>query len=100
MDRRTFLEIASGAIVANALLPTAAQAGEAGGQGNSVKPLKPMALGLMIDPYDDPEATIRRVHDLGFSNCFFSLDEYLNRFTPSAADKLGTLLAKYDVIAT
>jgi sugar phosphate isomerase/epimerase len=100
MDRRTFLGVASGVILAKALAPAAAHAGEASGQGNSIKPLKPMELGLMVDPYGDSEATIRRVHDLGFSNCFLSLDEYLNRFTPSMADKLNTLLAKYEVIAT
>ncbi len=59
-----------------------------------------MALGLMVKPFDAPEAIIRRVHDLGFSTCFLSLDGYINRFTPAAATELRDLLAKYDVTAT
>ncbi len=100
MDRRSFLGVASGAFLAEALAPTMAHAGAALGQGNSLKPLKPMDLGLLINPYGDSEAIIRRVHDLGFGNCFLSLDAYLNKFTPALADKLGALLGKYAVTAT
>jgi sugar phosphate isomerase/epimerase len=59
-----------------------------------------MDLGLLINPYGDSEAIIRRVHDLGFGNCFLSLDSYLNSFTPALADKFGALLGKYAVTAT
>ena len=100
MDRRTFLGVASGAILAEALAPAAAHAGAALGQGNAPKPLQPMDLGLLINPNGDSEAIIRRVHDLGFSNCFLSLDAYLNKFTPALADKLRALLGKYEVTAT
>jgi sugar phosphate isomerase/epimerase len=59
-----------------------------------------MELGLLVSPFGAPEATIRRVHDLGFSNCFLSLDGYLNGFTQQKATELKDLLAKYEVIAT
>ena len=71
MDRRAFLYASSSAIVAEALLPSPSQA-----EMNSAS-LKPMALGLLVSPFGAPEATIRRVHDLGFSNCFLSLDGYI-----------------------
>ena len=97
MDRRTFLGVASAAILAKGLSSASALAGSAPAQ---VKPLKPMALGLLINPFSTPEATIRRVHDLGFSNCFLSLDSYLNGFTPELATQLPDLLSKYELIAT
>ncbi len=59
-----------------------------------------MALGLLVSPYGSPEATIKRVHDLGFSNCFLSLDGYIDKFTHDAAQELKGLLAKYNVVAT
>ena len=59
-----------------------------------------MALGLLISPFGAPEATIKRVHDMGFSNCFLSLDGYINKFTPDAAKQIGGLLTKYDLVAT
>jgi L-ribulose-5-phosphate 3-epimerase len=61
---------------------------------------KPMALGLLIKPARDPGATIGRVKELGFSNCFFSLDEYLGKYTKSLAEELHGLLEKYGVTAT
>lgn len=94
MNRRTFLGVASAAILAEGLGPDASFA--------AVKPvpLKPMALGLLISPYGAPEATIRRVHDLGFSNCFLSLDGFINSFTSALAAQFQDLLAQYDVVAT
>ena len=59
-----------------------------------------MALGLLISPYSAPEETIRRVHEMGFTNCFLSLDGYINKFSPAAAKQIGDLLAKYEVTAT
>jgi sugar phosphate isomerase/epimerase len=94
MDRRTFLGTATAAVLVEGLHPaisfTVAEPG----------PLKPMALGLLISPYSAPEETIRRVHEMGFSNCFLSLDGYINKFTPEAAKQIGDLLAKYEVTAT
>jgi L-ribulose-5-phosphate 3-epimerase len=94
MDRRTFLSTASTAIIANTIVPSMIHA-----QAQADK-LKPMALGLLVSPYGNPEATIRRVHDLGFSNCFLSLDGYINKFTADAAKQLKDLLSKYEVTAT
>ncbi len=94
MDRRSFLGIASATILAEGLSPSAAFAALA------PAPLKPMALGLLVSPFGTPEATFRRVHDLGFSNCFLSLDGYLGAFTPELAAQFRTLLAKYDLTAT
>ncbi len=94
MDRRTFLGAASAAIVAEGLHPAISYAAA------KLAPLKPMALGLLISPFGAPEETVRRVHDLGFTNCFLSLDGYINKFTADAAKQIQDLLAKYDVIAT
>ncbi len=62
--------------------------------------LKPMAVGLLITPAEGPEETISRVKQMGFTNCFFSLDGYINKFTPALADQLGSLLHKYGIVAT
>jgi len=94
MDRRTFLRTAAAAAIASGLHPPSSFA-------NPQKPkLKPMALGLLISPYGAPEETIKRVRDMGFSNCFLSLDGYIGKFTPDAAKQIGELLAKYDLTAT
>src|ERR1700678_4852644 len=96
MDRRSFLGASSAALLAGALYPTSAFA------ASPPKPtsLKPMDLGLIISPFGAPEATFRRVHEIGFNNCFLSLDGYINGFTPQIADQFGDLLAKYPLIAT
>ena len=61
----------------------------------------PMAIGVMIAPsYDHPEVAIARVKELGMSNCFLSLDGYIGRFSPSAAEQLGSALEKHGVTAT
>lgn len=90
MERRTFIGLTSAAILSNGLLP--AQEERAA--------IKPMAVGLLISPFGVPEETIRRVHDLGFSNCFLSLDGYINQFTAAAASQIKDLLAQYGVTAT
>ncbi len=96
MDRRRFLETAAAAAIATGLNPTRSFA-----QPEKQKPkLKPMAVGLLVSPYGAPEATIKRVRDMGFSNCFLSLDGYIDRFTPDAAKQIRDLLAQYDLVAT
>lgn len=90
MDRRTFLGAASAVVVASALPQV----------GRAEAVVKPMALGLLVSPHDAPEATIKRVRDLGFSNCFLSLDGYIGGFTQEKAKELKDLLAKYEVVAT
>jgi sugar phosphate isomerase/epimerase len=93
MDRRTFLGAASAALLADSLCPVPAFAAVPA-------PLKPMDLGLIISPFGAPEATFRRVHDIGFNNCFLSLDGYIDGFTPQIANQFGDLLAKYSLVAT
>lgn len=100
MDRREFLGAAL--MQAGALSPL--QAGlkslvsaEASPQQRVVKP---MAVGLLIRPADGPEKTIARVRDLGMSNCFFSLDGYIGKYTPSLAHQISDLLNKYQITAT
>jgi len=92
MDRRTFLGAASAAMLTDALAPAASFA--------APPALKPMAVGLLVSPFGAPEATFKRVHDLGFSNCFLSLDGYINGFTPQIAHQFGDLLSKYSLVAT
>ena len=62
--------------------------------------LKPMAVGLLIQPANGPEESISRVKQMGFSNCFFSLDGYLGKMTPALATQLKGLLDKYNIVAT
>jgi sugar phosphate isomerase/epimerase len=59
-----------------------------------------MDLGLIVSPFGAPEATFRRVREIGFNNCFLSLDGYIDGFTPPIADQFGNLLAKYALVAT
>jgi len=94
MDRRTFLSTAAATAIVGGLHPLSAFADPAASNQ------KPMALGLVISPYGAPEAAIKRVRDLGLSNCFLSLDGYIGKFTPDAAKQISELLAKYELIAT
>src|SRR5271166_5538738 len=95
MNRRTFLGAASAALLAEGLDCNAAFAAIA-----SAPQLKPMDLGLIVSPFGAPEATFRRVHEIGFSNCFLSLDGYINGFTPEVAVQFRDLLAKFELTAT
>jgi L-ribulose-5-phosphate 3-epimerase len=94
MDRRTFLSAASVAMLTQ-VVPAAAYGGE-----DKQGPLKPMALGLLVTPSGNPEEVIRRVHDLGFNNCFLQLDKYVGSFTAELASQMKDLLHKYEVIVT
>jgi L-ribulose-5-phosphate 3-epimerase len=92
MDRREFIGVASAAVVAQGLPLAHAQA--------SSLSLKPMAVGLLIKPFAAPEERFKRVREMGFSNCFLSLDDYLGHFTPELAAQFRGLLEKYELIAT
>jgi L-ribulose-5-phosphate 3-epimerase len=94
MDRRAFLGAATAAAITTGIHPISGIA------ELDPPPLKPMALGLLISPFGAPEETIKRVRDMGFGNCFLSLDGYINKFTPDAAKQIGDLLAKYNLVAT
>jgi len=103
MQRRAFLGAAIGAAVIQAsafgkgcgiseVLPSLG--------GASPDALKPMALGLMIQPATGAEAAIARVKDLGLPTCFLSLDGYIGKFNASLAREIGGYLDKYGVTAT
>jgi L-ribulose-5-phosphate 3-epimerase len=94
VNRRTFIATAGSAVVSEAIM------GGLPMRASEVDRLKPMALGLLVSPAKAPEETIRRVHDLGFSNCFLSLDAYIGAFTPELAAHYKELLARYEVVAT
>lgn len=94
MDRRMFISAAGAAVAWQGLDASRLSAQM---QKSAVGA---MSLGLLISPFNAPEETIRRVRELGFSNCFLSLDGYINRFTPAAASQLGDLLKKYALTAT
>ena len=103
MRRREFLGLAAAAALAHTsgMAETTASVGGEPAMGTPVRMGKPaMELGLMISPFHGPEETIRRVHDLGFSTCFFSLDGYIGKFTPELATQMRGLLDKYGVRAT
>lgn len=90
MDRRMFIAAASAAVLTRGT-PDAFAASSS---------IKPMGVGLLIKPFGAPEERIKRVHQMGFSNCFLSLDDYLGRFTPDLVPMYRDLLEKYEVIAT
>jgi sugar phosphate isomerase/epimerase len=98
MQRREFLGAATAAILAQGL-PSSAAAVQAA-TAPSPSALKPMEVGLKISPGDDPEIAIRRVREMGFNNTFFSVDHYLNRFTPDLAKRIGDCLDKYNLVLT
>lgn len=62
--------------------------------------LKPMALGLIIRPGENPEEEIAKVHALGLTNCFLSLDDFIGKFSGEAAKKFREALEKYELTAT
>lgn len=94
MRRRGFLGLAVAATLAKGLQPTDAFTAMPSAPRNALE------LGLLIVPFGAPEEHIRRVHELGFSNCFLSLDGYLGGFTPALAEQFRDLLEKYQVKVT
>ena len=92
MDRREFMAAASAAVIVESLPAARAQA--------PATKLKPMAVGLLISPFGAPEERLKRVHDLGFTNCFLSMDGYLDHFTPDLGPLFRDLLQKYELVAT
>jgi sugar phosphate isomerase/epimerase len=92
MDRRQFLGAASAAVAAGALKPAKAFA--------AAKPLKPMELGLLIVPFGAPEEKFRVLKELGLTNCFLSLDGYINGFTPAVVSQFRGLMEKYEITVT
>lgn len=96
MNRRKFLKAAGAATAAGALHGSVARATPDEPAG-----LKPMAVGLLISPFGAPEKIFARVREMGFSNCFLSLDGYLGGgFTPALATQFKGLLEQNQLIAT
>src|SRR5579862_6843871 len=62
--------------------------------------LQPMAVGLIIQPANGAQESIRRVHELGMTNCFLSLDGYLGHYSSDLAQQLRGLLEQYNVVPT
>ena len=103
MDRRQFLG-AAGAVAA--MSGITGMQGEARMANPAVTPdepkgLKPMAVGLLVSPFGAPEKVFERVREMGFSNCFLSLDGYIGGgFTKDLAEGFRNLLARNELIAT
>ncbi|MGA7521262.1 MAG: sugar phosphate isomerase/epimerase family protein [Acidobacteriaceae bacterium] len=99
MERREFLAGAVSATMlsaagrAEALFPAAADA-------PAWPHLDTMAVGLLIQPANGAEESIRRVHEMGMTNCFLSLDGYLGKYSNDLARQLQGLLEKYSVVPT
>ncbi len=111
MDRREFMGAASAAVVAQGMaaafgqspqngMPARIAPGERVVAPGKAGLLAPMALGLIISPDPEPEAALKRVHAMGFSNCFLSMDGYIGHFTPELAAQFRELLEKYQLVAT
>jgi sugar phosphate isomerase/epimerase len=97
MNRREFVGMASAVAAAQGWNATHALADA------PLKPVKPFELGLLIVPYSAPEEKIRLLRDLGFTNCFLSLDGYINNgggFTPEVVRLYRGLLQKYEITVT
>lgn len=93
MNRRDFISFAAATTLAQAVpslaaLPMAPPA------------LKPMDVGLLIVPFGAPEEHFQRVRELGFDNCFISLDGYIGGFTLAVVSQFRDLIAKYNLTVT
>ena len=93
MHRREFVRTAIATTIASSGLRSFAEAPTAAS-------LKPMAIGLLIKPAENPEQVFARVKNLGFTNCFLSLDYYLGKYTPALATQFRGYLDKYNLVAT
>ncbi len=93
MRRREFISLATTATLAQAL-PSIADTPP------SQPAIKPMDMGLLIVPHSAPEEHFRRVRELGFNNCFLSLDGYINGFTPEVVAQFRNLISRYNLTVT
>lgn len=93
MNRRDFVGVAAAAALAQGLGSRQALAEDPAAP-------KPMELGLLIVPFGSPEEHVRRVQELGFANCFLSLDGYIDGFTPEVSEQFRDLLGKHNLTAT
>ena len=68
--------------------------------GAAENSLKPMSIGVLISPGDDPAVAVKKVKELGMSNCFLSLDHYIGDFSKARANALGEQLKRFNIQAT
>jgi len=100
-SRRSFLQ-ASAAVAVAAGLPThsilarGAADGPRSGVPDVSPPGAPMRLGLIIGIGKDPEAAIKKVHDLGVPTCQLGIGS----FEPETVTALRNALDKYGIEAT
>src|SRR3984885_13213490 len=94
MNRRDFIGCAAAAMLVQ-VAPSAAAI-----SGMTTAPLRPMDVGLLIVPFGNPEEHFRRVRELGFDNCFLSLDGYIGGFAPAVVSQFRDLIAKYGLTVT
>ena len=94
MHRRDFIGLAAAATLAQVVPSVGALAMV------PPAPIKPMDVGLLIVPFGNPEEHFRRVRELGFDNCFLSLDGYIGGFTPAVVSQFRNLIAKYGLTVT
>ena len=95
LARRTFVKGATMALAGMACGSSPAQAPAHRQHGHA-----PMAMGLLIKPFPNPEEKIALVSRLGFPTCFLSLDGYIGNFTPALTAQFAQLLDRYNVVAT
>jgi L-ribulose-5-phosphate 3-epimerase len=102
MNRRKFLGAAVATTMVAGMEPARAIAAAQMDKASMEEPtgLKPMELGLLIVPFGAPEEKFKVVKDLGFTNCFLSLDGYIGGFTPQVVAQYRELLTKYAIKPT
>lgn len=101
MHRRTFISSAlSASVFAGATSSRLLGSSISALADAPMQPTRPMALGLLIKPGRGIDETIGRVKELGFSNCFLSLDDFLGKYSPALAQQMIDVLGKNGVVAT
>src|ERR1700677_1691755 len=94
MNRRDFMSFIAAVTLTQAVPSVAAL------PVTSPAPSNPMEIGILIAPFGAPEEHFRRVRELGFDNCFLSLDGYIGGFTPAVVGQFRDLIAKYGLTVT
>jgi L-ribulose-5-phosphate 3-epimerase len=101
MNRRTFIHSAlSAGLITSAAASTWVPRATRASSGVDQPPIKPMALGLLIKPARGIDETIGRVKQLGFTNCFLSLDDFLGKYNEALAQQIQGSLDKHGIVAT
>ena len=87
-------------VTRRALLATSAFAAFSPLAESSESSVRPMSVGVIISPDDDPAAAVKKVRDLGMNNCFLSLDHYIGDFSEARAYALDRELKRSHIQAT